>query len=255
MNDYQVKERYRVQPGTKVAPEQFHITIMENGPLMVYGRPPLKQQFLMPDEWGQMWYFKAGASYSTEHEPTALCRCGASSKKPYCDGAHAHAKWNPYLADQEKPLLEGAELYDGPKVALSDNIEYCAFARVCDAKGQVWNLVEMDDDKLAEYTIHEANHCPAGRLSAWDKQTQKPYELETEPALGLIEDPKIHCSGPLWVMGGIPLQRQDGSTYEVRNRVTVCRCGQSANQPFCNGAHASIKFRDGLEGEPTGEEI
>jgi len=39
---------------------------------------------------------------------------------------------------------------------------------------------------------------------------------------------------------------EDGKPYEVRNRVTVCRCGASVNKPFCNGSHASIKFRDGL---------
>jgi CDGSH-type Zn-finger protein len=32
----------------------------------------------------------------------------------------------------------------------------------------------------------------------------------------------------------------------VRNRVTLCRCGASQNKPFCDGAHADVKFTDGL---------
>ena len=45
---------------------------------------------------------------------------------------------------------------------------------------------------------------------------------------------------------GIQIESEDGTLYEVRNRVTLCRCGKSSNMPFCNGSHASIKFRDGL---------
>ena len=37
----------------------------------------------------------------------------------------------------------------------------------------------------------------------------------------------------------------DGFEYERRNRQTLCRCGQSENKPFCNGAHAAVKFQDG----------
>jgi CDGSH-type Zn-finger protein len=36
-----------------------------------------------------------------------------------------------------------------------------------------------------------------------------------------------------------------GFEYERRNRQTLCRCGQSENKPFCNGAHAAVKFQDG----------
>jgi CDGSH-type Zn-finger protein len=36
----------------------------------------------------------------------------------------------------------------------------------------------------------------------------------------------------------------DGAPYEVRNRVTLCRCGASRNKPFCDGTHASIGFKD-----------
>ncbi|WP_420835420.1 CDGSH iron-sulfur domain-containing protein [Aquitalea pelogenes] len=34
--------------------------------------------------------------------------------------------------------------------------------------------------------------------------------------------------------------------YPVRERMTLCRCGASANKPFCDGSHASIKWQDGL---------
>jgi CDGSH-type Zn-finger protein len=63
-------------------------------------------------------------------------------------------------------------------------------------------------------------------------------------SIGLIEDPEQQCSGPLWLQGGIPIVAADGFEYEVRNRVTLCRCGASKNKPFCDGTHATIKFRD-----------
>lgn len=50
--------------------------------------------------------------------------------------------------------------------------------------------------------------------------------------------------GPLWVRGGIPVESSDGATYEVRNRVTLCRCGRSSNKPFCDGTHKGVGFRD-----------
>lgn len=97
--------------------------------------------------------------------------------------------------------------------------------------------------------------CPSARLTAWDNRTGKPYEFIFEPSLGLIEDPAIGASGGLWVRGGIRIQREDGRTFEVRNRVVLCRCGHSRNKPYCDGAHAAVKWKDGLEGTPDGETL
>jgi CDGSH-type Zn-finger protein len=36
----------------------------------------------------------------------------------------------------------------------------------------------------------------------------------------------------------------DGEAYEVRNRVTLCRCGGSSNKPFCDGIHKELGFSD-----------
>jgi hypothetical protein len=47
--------------------------------------------------------------------------------------------------------------------------------------------------------------------------------------------------GPLWVKGGIPVESCKGKKYEIRNRVTLCRCGQSKNKPFCDGFHNQIQ--------------
>ena len=73
-------------------------------------------------------------------------------------------------------------------------------------------------------------------------------ENKLDPSLVLLEDPQERCSGPLFVRGGIPIDDTEGVRYELRNRVTLCRCGASSNKPFCDGTHASIRFRDGLPG-------
>ena len=79
---------------------------------------------------------------------------------------------------------------------------------------------------------------------AWDRKTKDALEPELAASIGLVQDPARGVSGPLWVRGGIPVVAADGTAYEVRNRVALCRCGASGNKPFCDGSHASIKFRD-----------
>ncbi len=55
----------------------------------------------------------------------------------------------------------------------------------------------------------------------------------------------VRNNGPLWVEGdNIVLSDQDGSTYKLAGRtlIKLCRCGQSANKPFCDGSHNRIAF-------------
>jgi len=47
----------------------------------------------------------------------------------------------------------------------------------------------------------------------------------------------------LWASGAIPVERSDGEPFEARHRVTLCRCGGSANKPLCDGTHKEIGFR------------
>ena len=145
---------------------------------------------------------------------------------------------------------------EGQRVTLNDNEKYCVFARFCHPYGGVWDLTAASGDSQSrKLAVREASMCPSARLTAWDNRTGKPYEFIFEPSLGLIEDPAIGASGGLWVRGGIRIQREDGRTFEVRNRVVLCRCGHSRNKPYCDGAHAAVKWKDGLEGTPDGETL
>ena len=95
--------------------------------------------------------------------------------------------------------------------------------------------------------IRDACDCPSGRLVARDKASGEPIEPDLEPSISVVEIPSAKQSGPLWVKGGIPIESAAGWRYEVRNRVTLCRCGRSRNMPFCDGMHAVYGFNDGDE--------
>ena len=185
--------------------------------------------------------WRAGQKYPIKEKYT-LCRCGQSQKKPFCDGTHIRIDFDGTETASKKPYLKQAEDITGPDLDLTDAPDLCVHAGFCDRDGGIWNLVEYSDTPEARRTaIEEAKNCPSGRLVVWNKDGNE-IEPEFEPAIGLvIEDPDAGATGPLWVRGGIPIEGADGTRYEMRNRITLCRCGKSANKPFCDGTHRQKK--------------
>jgi len=220
-----------------------HVTITENGPYIVTGDLPLSEQAIVFDADGYSVRWEEGDVYPT-NDRYALCRCGQSANKPFCDGSHAHVGFDGTETASRRHFEQDAEVIDGPTMALSDDRPLCAFARFCDGHGGIWSLTgETDRSEPRELVAHQATHCPSGRLVVHDKQTDETLEPDLPPSIVLIEDPHEDASGPIWVRGGIAIVSADGFVHERRNRVTLCRCGQSANKPFCDGTHAQIGFR------------
>lgn len=234
----------------------YRIIVEEGGPFLVYGRPPLAEQFIMSNEMNESWYFQEGRHFSTETEPTALCRCGASHNKPYCDGTHKTHAWSGSLPEEESISEYDTEIVEGRTLTMTDDRKYCTFARFCEAAGGVWRHLEHSDNpESRRIAIRETTLCPGGRLTSHDNTTGEVFEPHYDPSLGLVEDHTIGASGGLWVRGGIPVQRKDGKIIAARNRVMLCRCGQSGNMPYCDGTHATLKWRDNLDGIPVGETV
>jgi CDGSH-type Zn-finger protein len=223
---------------------RMRITVTEDGPYLVSGGVPLVRLEIVTNDkgesvaWREIERLDAGERYQ-------LCRCGRSAEKPYCDGTHSDVDFVGTETAGHESVLEQSVPIEGTGIKIHDARKLCAEARFCDRAGGLWNLVKQcDDAEVRALVEEEAMLCPSGRYSACSGAGDETLEFDYEPSIGLVEDPAMGVSGPLFVRGGVLIEGADGVAYEVRNRVTLCRCGQSHNKPFCDGSHIKAGFRD-----------
>ena len=222
------------------------IIVTKDGPYIVSGVAPLAEMTIVADSSGNSTEWKQGKSVETK-DSYALCRCGKSESAPFCDGTHAKVKFKGAETASREPYDKQKTTIDGETLVLEDARELCASARFCDAKLSVWDAMkDSSKPEIREQILKEVQCCPSGRLVLREKETGKALEPTLPVSIGLVQDPEEKCSGPLWVRGGVQIEAEDGKLYEVRNRVTLCRCGASKNKPFCDGSHVEVKYQDGM---------
>lgn len=225
-------------------PKNSSVKVTKNGPYLVSGGIPLFNATIECNQHGtpNKWVF--GENLKTA-ETYALCRCGQSNNKPFCDGAHVKANFDGTEASDNEPFEKMAKTIEGPGLVLKDAEILCASARFCHRGGDIWGQIDKcDDPKIKENVIKNAFDCPSGRLVVSDKNTEMPLEPELAKSIGVIYDPGIGVGGPFWIRGGVPVYSAAGKPYEVRNRVTLCRCGKSTNKPFCDSSHYPQEDRE-----------
>ena len=170
----------------------------------------------------------------------ALCRCGGSKNKPFCDGTHSTIGFSDRrISDGSKDRRES---YAGKGITIFDNRGICAHAGYCtDGLKAVFRMREepwIDPGGAAVREIVETiRKCPSGALS---------YAIDGVEAAPPERAPMVTVTdhGPYAVTGGIELlgvKFGDGASTE---HYTLCRCGASKNKPFCDGSHWEIDFRD-----------
>ena len=164
---------------TNAAPAK--VQIARDGPYLVSGGLPVHTETIGTNLEGDSVTWKAGGNYPSKAS-YALCRCGHSADKPFCDGTHARVKFDGAETASREPYRDQAKLIEGPTMSLTDADSLCAFARFCDPKGRVWNLVNQTDDPAArKIFIQEACDCPSGRLVAWDNATGNRWSRNSNP--------------------------------------------------------------------------
>ncbi|MCI0337810.1 MAG: CDGSH iron-sulfur domain-containing protein [Acidobacteria bacterium] len=55
----------------------------------------------------------------------------------------------------------------------------------------------------------------------------------------------VNNNGPLKIEGEFEIFDANGNKYDLAGRtvISLCRCGQSNNKPFCDGSHARCEFQ------------
>ena len=217
------------------------IRIKANGPYLISGSVPLIERYPAESAHGEpLAWDPVGVRGERQEAPatSALCRCGHSENKPFCDGSHARVGFVDTLTTDERRSASRRTTLVGTGIVMTDDAELCVHAGFCETSlSTAWDMMERTGDPevraRAEVMI---DNCPSGRLQRAAAEGAAPVEPAYVVSIATIPD------GPLWVRGGVPVEAPDGLTYEVRNRVTLCRCGQSGNKPFCDGRHKAANF-------------
>lgn len=172
-------------------------------------------------------------------ETIALCRCGKSSNKPYCDGTHAKIGFN--TDNTEQGLEDKCDAYVGQKITIHDNRSLCAHAGVCtDNLASVFRMkqepwIDADAAEVAEI-IAVIQKCPSGALSFTLENSER-SAVNSEAAIFIAPN------GP-YVVSGCPDMNANWRAGASQQQYTLCRCGASKNKPFCDGSHWTIEFTD-----------
>ena len=171
---------------------------------------------------------------------TALCRCGGSANKPFCDGTHAKIDFS--SAKVEGRVADKRDDYNGKEVTIHDNRGICAHAGRCtDGLPSVFRLKQEPwiDPKgaSAEKIIETIRKCPSGALSYAVGGAE---HRDREGATAIFVSP----NGPYVVTGGPQLLDTPRGEGASKEHFTLCRCGGSKNKPFCDGSHWYNEFSD-----------
>jgi len=167
-----------------------------------------------------------------------LCRCGGSGNKPFCDGTHKKIGFS--SARESDPAKRGTVSYAGKNITIHDNRSICAHAGHCtEHSPAVFSMtakpwIDANADAVAQ-TVATIQMCPSGAL-AYSIDGVLHEHSGRAPAIRISKD------GPYEVVGGLEL-RGDAAPVSAEH-YTLCRCGQSKNKPFCDGAHWGAGFKD-----------
>lgn len=103
-------------------------------------------------------------------------------------------------------------------------------------KAQPW--INLDHVSTAEI-IEQVHKCPSGALKIKNRNKINEENMTEQSNTEIT----IFKNGPIMIKGSLSIKHKDGKE-EAHEEVYLCRCGQSENKPFCDGAHKKCGFKD-----------
>lgn len=122
-----------------------------------------------------------------------------------------------------------------PAKCIHSTLCFRSLPQVFNPQQRPWVKVEAAS---TERLIEQVKSCPSGALSYKMDQANTQAVPKSE-----VVKVRIAPNGPLIVQGAIELQDKTGSTT-THTMTALCRCGASANKPYCDGSHQRVGFTD-----------
>lgn len=90
------------------------------------------------------------------------------------------------------------------------------------------------DEEIEEVVLR----CPTGALTVDYADGSHLEQAHPENSIN------VAYNGPLFVRGDLDIEGAPGNAPGLKFRAALCRCGKSANKPFCDNSHEDAGFRD-----------
>lgn len=213
-------------------PSHPKITPIDDGPLMVSDLPYLRD---------------ADGAKIQAGDKMALCRCGLSAKKPFCDGSHTAAGFSstPDTANIRNKPISYAGSVEGTEVSVHYTPVLCSHAAECVKASQAifdpgrkpWVVPEKG--KMSDLLAAMSN-CPSGALRLEVGKTDPQHMVNGDV------DVQVERNGPYRVKN-VSLDADFNGAGASQTKYVLCRCGQSKNKPFCDGSHRDEAWTDGAD--------
>lgn len=229
------------------------IVIAKNGSYHVFGEIPLVHKTQVVSEYGEPLTWKKDKTYLVKRAEGrdfyGLCRCGHSKNKPFCDGIHRTIGFDgTETADTAKSETRSIQYPGSTRIFVKKDPYLCMLSGFCGfADGGIDQLLTATKNtKVRALVMSMVENCPSGALTY--RINQESQEIEPDLPMQIAATTEITSAGPiegpLWVTGNIPIERSDGEPFEIRNRVTLCNCGQSCQKPLCDGTHRELQEKE-----------
>lgn len=141
--------------------------------------------------------------------------------------------------------MKRVQSYAAPGIRVTFDPNVCSHSAVCltllpavfDVRRRKW--VRPEVASVAEVAA-AIDRCPSGALRYVLEDRAEP--TTEPPGEGIETTIQASADGPLLVQGSLQLLDETGKEIIYAGRAALCRCGGTANQPFCDGSHRRVGF-------------
>jgi uncharacterized Fe-S cluster protein YjdI len=128
-----------------------------------------------------------------------------------------------------------------PKVCIHSTVCWKGLLEVFNPRVKPWINMQA---ATTERIIEQVRKCPSGALSYY-LNAEAPEENESDKVVAeaaKIMKIEVSANGPYIIKTECLIVHSDGKEETKNGTVALCRCGASANKPYCDGSHNKTGF-------------